>query len=102
VGEPCLQDDRVLINPPAEALGQRNAIISQTSAKHLHDVVGALSIKWMPIGWSVWRTACGTYRTAGDRFLVLNHGRAYSLSREPGEPQESFCPFSPVVAGRGT
>jgi AraC-like DNA-binding protein len=93
VGERRAQDDCVLINPPAEAIGQRNALMSQTSEKHLHQVVGALSIKWMPIGWSVWRTAAGTYRIAGDHFLVLNHGRAYSLSRQPGEPQESFCPF---------
>lgn len=88
-----MQDDRVLINPPAEALGLRHAIMSQTTAKHLHQVVGALSIKWMPIGWSVWRTADRTYRIEGARFLVLNHGRAYSLTREAGEPQESFCPF---------
>lgn len=83
----------MLINPPAEALGQRNAIMSQTRAKHLHEAVGSLSIKWMPIGWSTWRTARGTYRIAGDHFLILNDGREYSLAREPGEPQESFCPF---------
>ena len=86
-------EDRVLINPPAAALGQRNAIMSWRSAKHLHDVVGPLSIKWMPIGWSVWRTARATFRVDGGRFLVLNHGRAYALSRAGSEPQESFCPF---------
>ena len=85
--------DRVLINPPAEALGERNAIISWRGAKHLHEVVGPLSIKWMPIGWSVWRTGSGSYRIEGDRFLVLNHGRAYSLSREADEPLESFSSF---------
>jgi AraC-like DNA-binding protein len=85
--------ERVLINPSAAALGQRNAIISHASAKHLSDANGTLSIKWMPIGCSTWRTAAGAYRIEGEHFLVLNHGRAYSLAREADEPQESFCPF---------
>jgi AraC family transcriptional regulator len=86
-------DVRIPLNPPAELLGQRNAIISWRGGKRVDDVVGPLSIKWMPIGWSVWRTADRTYRVEGDRFLILNHGRAYSLAREASEPQESFCPF---------
>lgn len=85
--------ERVLINPSAAALGQRNAIISHTSAKHLSDAAGTLSIKWMPIGCSTWQTAAGAYRIEGEHFLVLNHGRAYSLARDADEPQESFCPF---------
>jgi len=57
------------------------------------NVTSPLSIKWMPVGWSNWRTARTDYRIEGERFLILNHGSAYSLSREGGEPQESFCPF---------
>jgi len=84
---------RVLLNPPADALGTRNAIISWNSAKHLARATGSLSIKWMPVGRSVWATADATYRVEGERFLILNHDRIYSLSRDGGEPQESFCPF---------
>ena len=86
-------DQPVLINPSAERLGTRNAIIAWQGGKHLHDVTCPLSIKWMPAGWSRWQTARAGYRIDGDRFLVLNHGAAYSLSRDDDEPQESFCPF---------
>ena len=89
----ALHQQPVSINPPAEMLGECNAIIAGHSGKHVENVIGALSIKWMPAGWSIWRTARATYRLEGDRFLVLNHGCAYSLAREDGEPQESFCPF---------
>jgi len=86
-------DDRIPLNSPADGVGRRNAIFSWNGGKRLHDVVGSLSIKWMPIGWSVWWTADRTYQVEGEHFLILNHGRAYTLLREASEPQESFCPF---------
>ena len=85
-------------------LGTRNAIIAWRSGKHLDHVTAPLSIKWMPIGWSRWRTGRAEYRIEGERFLVLNQGSEYSLARDDGEPQESFCPFFAadfVEAARG-
>lgn len=41
----------------------------------------------------MWTTASGTYRIDPGCYLVLNHGREYSLTIETRKPRESFCPF---------
>jgi hypothetical protein len=88
------QDRAVLLNPPARALGSTHAILSTRSVPYLVDAFpGPLSIKWMVAGWGVWTTASGTYRIDPGCYLVLNHGREYSLTIETREPRESFCPF---------
>ena len=41
----------VLLNPPSQALGRSNAILSTTSVPYLVDTFpGPLSIKWMAAG----------------------------------------------------
>jgi AraC-like DNA-binding protein len=83
-----------LLNPPGHALGRVNAIRATTSIPYRVEAFpGALSIKWMPAGWAVWRTRAGAYRVDPSAYLVLDHGRVYSLTIDTPEPRESFCPF---------
>ena len=61
----------VLWNPPASALGARNAIVSDSAPKQLARFAGALSIKHMLSGWAVWEVGGRRSRVEGDTFLIL-------------------------------
>jgi len=90
---------RILVNPPARLLGQRNAIVSGTIPANepenhvVSDFAGPLSIKFMLDGRGFWQTPGGLFCVEGNAFLVLNEGQVYSLHMGGGEPRESFCPM---------
>lgn len=68
--------------------------MSTTSVPYVvEDFAGSLSVKWMAGGWGLWETDGGRYRVDPECYLVLNHGRAYSLLIDTDEPREAFCPF---------
>jgi AraC-like DNA-binding protein len=86
----------VAINPPGHRLGGTLAIFSGTTPDWVvEDFEGPLSIKSVLAGSGLWETDAGRFRLDPGCFLVLNHGRRYSLHFERGAPLESFCPCFP-------
>jgi AraC-like DNA-binding protein len=84
----------VEINPPGRRLGKILALITGTTPDWVvDDFEGPLSIKSVLAGSGVWETDGGRFRLEPGAFLVLNHGRRYSLHFDHDAPLESFCAF---------
>jgi AraC-like DNA-binding protein len=89
------------LNPPDTALGSFNAVMSglyPASGNHrpfeqAADFAGPLSLKVVLQGQGLWRTGKQRHVVDAGFCLVLNQGEVYSLSFDPAEPVETFCPF---------
>lgn len=86
----------VLINPPASALGREHVILWGRGRRdyHVADFPGPLSIKSVIKGEAEWRTAEARFLIDRESLLLLNRGRRYSITVEPGHgPVETLCVF---------
>ena len=83
------------VNPPAEALGTRNAVLWGRGRRqyHVREFPGPLSIKSMVFGAAEWRVGRSRFEVDRDSYLVLNHGQPYSITIDAKQPVETFCVF---------
>jgi AraC family transcriptional regulator len=90
------------LNPPVTALGRHNAVLGglypsagdrRSPDRQVVDFNGPLSLKVVLRGLAEWHTARQRYLVDAGFCLVLNRGQTYSLTFEPTEPVETFCPF---------
>lgn len=89
------------LNPPHTALGQFNAVMGGLYApragrppfEQATDFAGPLSLKVVLQGQALWRTGKRRHVVDAGYCLVLNRGEVYSLTFDPDEPVETFCPF---------
>lgn len=81
----------VLINPAAELLGTRNAILTGRATRGLTTrFAGPLSIKGVVRGSATWTTAEGRYELVAGSVLLLNDGEEYTLTIDALQPVETF------------
>ena len=83
------------VNPPAQTLGIRNAVLwgRGRSQYHVREFPGPLSIKSMVSGAAEWRVGKTRFELDRDSYLVLNHGQPYSITIDAKQPVETFCVF---------
>lgn len=74
-------------------MAQANHVLSERAQRYYWKGVGALSIKCFFNGEALYDTGLGRYRVNADSYLVLNHGRSYSIEIDSEAPVESFCIF---------
>src|SRR5574341_937523 len=68
-------------------------ILHEKGKQHHWEGVGALSIKSFYHGQAWYNVGHGCHVVNDDSYLVLNHGRPYSISIDARQPVESFCIF---------
>ena len=84
----------VLINPPASLLGVKNAVLTGRARQyHTPEFPGPLSIKTVIHGSARWQTSDADRLVDTSNYLILNHGRPYSLTIDARETTETFCLF---------
>jgi AraC family transcriptional regulator len=84
----------VLINPPASALGKRNAILwGKAKQYHVAGFPGPLSIKTVVRGSALWEADGAERLVDSGSYLVLNSGRSYSITIDSRDTVETFCLF---------
>lgn len=89
------------VNPPAAALGTLNAVMGGLYPSHRNrapieqarNFEGPLSIKVVLQGQVVWTLGKQRHVVDAGFCLVLNRGETYSLTFDPAETVETFCPF---------
>ena len=81
-------------NMPAQTIGRQNTILWAKSRTHqVSNFPGPLSIKFVIHGSSVWQTDDARWVVGPGTYLILNHGRTYSITVDSAEPVETFCLF---------
>jgi AraC family transcriptional regulator len=87
--------NRITINPPANELGKRHAILwgRGRDRYHVKEFPGPLSIKSVVRGEAVWQTAAGRFPVDSGSYLLLNDRQIYSLTIDSRAPVETFCIF---------
>jgi AraC family transcriptional regulator len=88
-------------NPPATALGHLNAVMGgfypsdrrRCLFEQAKDFEGPLSLKVVLQGQGQWRVGRQRHVVDAGFCLVLNRGETYSLTFDPAEAVETFCPF---------
>lgn len=82
------------VNPPAEQLGRRNAVLSGRGARyHVPDFEGCLSVKTVVSGMAVWETERRRFVVDEDRWLLLNDHQRYTITIDSPTPVTTFCLF---------
>jgi AraC family transcriptional regulator len=89
------------LNPPITALGHVNAVMGglypsrrgHALFEQARDFEGPLSLKVVLQGQGQWQLARQRCVVDAGFCLVLNRGEAYSLTFDPAETVETFCPF---------
>lgn len=81
----------VLVNPAAQLLGARNAILTGRGVRrHTTSFTGPLSIKGVIEGSGTWETAEGRYELVPGSVLLINDGEPYTLTIDALQPVETF------------
>jgi AraC family transcriptional regulator len=84
----------VLLNPPPAEMGGTNAIVwGRARQYYVAEFPGPLSIKTVVRGSAMWQTREAERLVDSGGYLVLNAGRAYSLTVDARETVETFCLF---------
>jgi len=84
----------VLINPPADRLGTRHALLWGRGCRHyVAGFRGPLSIKSVMRGRATWETDGRRYDLDPFSWVVINQDQPYTVSVEGDEPVETFCIF---------
>ena len=79
---------------PAQTIGRRNTILWGKARTHqVSNFPGPLSIKFVIRGSAVWQTDDARWVVGPGTYLILNHGRTYSITVDATEPIETFCLF---------
>lgn len=79
---------------PSQELGTRNAILWGKARNYqVENFAGPLSIKCVIRGSAVWEAAGARWVLGPGSYLILNHGRTYSISVDAAQPVETFCLF---------
>jgi AraC family transcriptional regulator len=82
------------VNVPTRELGTRNAILwGKARSYQVENFAGPLSVKFVIRGSAVWETENARWMLGPGSYLILNHGRTYSISIDAAEPVETFCLF---------
>jgi len=85
---------RVMLNPPPAEMGATNAIVwGRAKQYYVAEFLGPLSIKTVVRGSAMWQTREAERLVDSGGYLVLNAGRAYSLTVDAQETVETFCLF---------
>lgn len=84
----------VMINPPPEEMGRKNAIVwGRAKQYHVAEFPGPLSIKTVVRGSAMWGTREAQRLVDRGSYLVLNAEQRYSLRVDARETVETFCLF---------
>lgn len=68
-------------------------ILHATARRHFWHGEGWLSIKSFSGGRAQYSVGCGHHAVDDECYLVLNHGRTYTIDIDSRQPIESFCIF---------
>jgi len=83
-----------MLNPPPAEMGATNAIVwGRAKQYYVAEFLGPLSIKTVVRGSAMWQTREAERLVDSGGYLVLNAGRAYSLTVDAQETVETFCLF---------
>jgi AraC family transcriptional regulator len=84
----------VLLNPPAEMLGEQNAILSGSGTRYyVPDFEGSLSIKSVIAGSAVWETPGRRFEVHENTYLILNDRQHYRMTIDSARKVTTFCIF---------
>jgi AraC family transcriptional regulator len=84
----------VLVNPPGELLGRRNAVLTGTGRRYyVPNFEGCLSIKSVTSGSAVWETPGRRFELHENSYLVLNDRQNYTITIDSALPSTTFCVF---------
>lgn len=80
--------------PATPAIGRENTFLwGKSRTHHVANFPGPLSIKFVIRGSAVWETSDARWVVRPGTYLILNHGRTYSITVDSAEPVETFCLF---------
>ncbi len=78
----------------AQSIGRQNTILWGKARTHqVSNFPGPLSIKFVIRGSAVWQTDDARWTVGPGTYLILNHGRTYSITVDASDPVETFCLF---------
>jgi AraC family transcriptional regulator len=84
----------LLVNPPGDVLGQRNAVLAGTGRSYyVPNFEGCLSIKSVTSGAAVWETHGRRFELRENSYLVLNDRQTYTMTIDSALPVTTFCIF---------
>ncbi len=83
-----------LINPPGEALGSANAILTGSGKDYfVPNFEGCLSIKTVVFGSAVWEAGGRRFQVHENTYLILNDRQRYTITIDSASNITTFCLF---------
>jgi len=78
---------------PRNAATANTILWGKARSYHVANFPGPLSIKSVIRGSAVWETDDARWVLGPGSYLILNHGRTYSITVDSDQPVETFCLF---------
>ena len=86
--------EKPALNASPRGIGRDNVILwGKSRAHHVSNFPGSLSIKFVIRGSAVWQTDGARWVVGLGTYLILNHGRTYTITVDATERVETFCLF---------